>query len=77
MKSVTKSKLKAKMFEYFRAVERTAEPLIITDFGKPVLAVVPYQEGQTVEAVFASTRGKVKNSRKALLESSAREWEEI
>jgi len=31
---VTKSKLKARMLEYFREVERTGEPLVVTDHGR-------------------------------------------
>jgi hypothetical protein len=34
---VTKSKLKARMLEYFREVERTGESLIVTDHGREVL----------------------------------------
>ncbi len=39
--TVTKGKLKAKMLEYFREVERTGEPLIVTDRGREVLEVRP------------------------------------
>jgi antitoxin (DNA-binding transcriptional repressor) of toxin-antitoxin stability system len=38
---VTKGKLKARMLEYFREVERTGEPLIVTDRGREVLEVRP------------------------------------
>ena len=38
---VSKGKLKAKMLEYFREVERTGEPLIVTDHGREVLEVRP------------------------------------
>lgn len=38
---VTKGKLKAKMLEYFREVERTGETLIVTDRGREVLEVRP------------------------------------
>ncbi len=38
---VTKGKLKAKMLEFFREVERTGEPLIVTDRGREVLEVRP------------------------------------
>lgn len=30
--------------EYFRAVEKSRKPLVITDRGKPVLKVVPYSD---------------------------------
>ena len=38
---VSKGKLKSKMLEYFREVERTGEPLIVTDHGRQVLEVRP------------------------------------
>jgi len=43
MKTVSKSRLKAKALEYFREVERTGEELILTDRGRPVLKIVPYR----------------------------------
>lgn len=36
---VSKGKLKAKMLDYFREVERTGEPLIVTDNGREVLEI--------------------------------------
>ena len=42
--SVSKSRFKARALEYFREVERTGRPLIITDRGQPVLKLVPYSE---------------------------------
>jgi antitoxin (DNA-binding transcriptional repressor) of toxin-antitoxin stability system len=33
------SQFKAHMLEYFRMVEKTGEPLIITDHGKPTLEI--------------------------------------
>lgn len=43
-KSVSKSRFKAHALEFFRQVERTGQPIIITDHGTPVLTVVPYRE---------------------------------
>lgn len=42
--SVPKSRFKARALEYFRHVEKSRKPLIITDRGKPVLKVVPFSE---------------------------------
>ena len=39
---ISKSKFKPKSLEYFREVQETGEPIIITDHGKPVLKIVPY-----------------------------------
>lgn len=41
---VSKSAFKPKAFEYFRLVAETGKDLIITEFGKPVLKIVPYSE---------------------------------
>ncbi len=41
---VAKLKFKSYALEYFRKVESTGKPLIITDRGRPVLKIVPYSE---------------------------------
>jgi prevent-host-death family protein len=50
MKTVSKGKLKARMLEYFREVERTGEPLIVTDHGREVLEVRPLAPPKIVTA---------------------------
>jgi PHD/YefM family antitoxin component YafN of YafNO toxin-antitoxin module len=42
-KQTSKSQFKAKALEYFRVVEATGEPVVITDHGRPVLEVRRYQ----------------------------------
>lgn len=39
---ISKSKFKAKALEFFRRVEETGEPLIVTDHGKPKLEIRLY-----------------------------------
>ena len=41
---VSKSKFKPQALKYFRHLEESGEPLIITDRGKPVLKVLPYSQ---------------------------------
>jgi len=41
---ISKTQFKARVLEYFRRVQRTRRPIIITDRGKPVLKVVPYTD---------------------------------
>ena len=53
MKRVSKSKLKARLLEYFREVERTGEPLEVTDRGRPVLGVVPIGKATTIGEIQA------------------------
>lgn len=36
---VSKSKFKAKALEYFRQVEASGEPIVITEHGKPTIEV--------------------------------------
>lgn len=44
MTQIPKSRFKARALEYFRQVERTGKPIIITDRGMPVLKISPYAE---------------------------------
>jgi len=41
---VSKSKFKAKALEYFRQVEATGEPIVITDNGRPTLEIRKVKE---------------------------------
>ena len=41
-RKASKSQFKSRALEYFRQVEQSGEPLIITDHGRPVLKVIPY-----------------------------------
>lgn len=43
--AVSKSRFKARALEFFRQVERTGTPIVITDRGLPVLTVAPYRKG--------------------------------
>ncbi|MBX9811825.1 MAG: type II toxin-antitoxin system Phd/YefM family antitoxin [Burkholderiales bacterium] len=47
---ISKSKFKPRALEYFRLVEETREGLIITDRGKPVLRITPYQPAPDAKA---------------------------
>jgi antitoxin (DNA-binding transcriptional repressor) of toxin-antitoxin stability system len=39
---ISKSQFKAKALEYFRLVETSGEPVVVTDHGKPKLEIRPY-----------------------------------
>jgi antitoxin (DNA-binding transcriptional repressor) of toxin-antitoxin stability system len=41
---VSKSQFKAKALEFFRQVEATGEPIVITDNGRPTLEIRRYQQ---------------------------------
>jgi len=40
--TISKSQFKPRALEYFRKVETTGKPIVITDHGKPVLKLIPY-----------------------------------
>lgn len=40
---VSKSQFKAKALEFFRQVESSGEPVVVTDHGEPKLEVRPYK----------------------------------
>jgi len=40
---VSKSQFKAKALEFFRQIETSGEPIVITDHGQPKLDVRPYK----------------------------------
>lgn len=76
MKTVSKARLKAGMLGMFREVERTGVPLVVTDHGRPVLKVLPYEPGRlTPDEAFADVRGKVRY-RGDLLAPTTSEWSE-
>ena len=43
---VSKSKLKPKVLEYLREVERSHLEIVITDRGRPVAKIIPYAGGE-------------------------------
>jgi prevent-host-death family protein len=73
-RAISKSKFKPNALRYFRQVQESGEPLIITDRGRPVLKIVPYS-GEADE-VLALLRGTVL-SYEGPLEPVAVEWEAL
>jgi len=53
---VSKSKFKAKALEYFRQVEASGEPIVITEHGKPKLEIrkLPQQDMDPLEKLKGS-----------------------
>jgi len=54
---VSKSQFKAKALEYFRQVEASGEPIVITDHGRPALELRPIPS-KTADPL-AALRGSV------------------
>lgn len=42
-RQISKSEFKARALEFFRQVEATGEPIVVTDHGKPSLEIRPYR----------------------------------
>ncbi|AEI78617.1 hypothetical protein CNE_1c33120 [Cupriavidus necator N-1] len=40
---ISKTEFKARALEYFRQIEASGDPVIVTDHGKPTLEVRPYR----------------------------------
>ena len=59
MLTISKSKLKAHMLSIFRDLESSGKEAVITDRGRPVLRIVPFEERKTVAELFADVRGKL------------------
>lgn len=76
MIQVTKSRLKAKMLEYFRQVEQTGEELVVLNNKTPTLRIVPFKRKGNVEEIFQDLRGKIE-IQDSIMEPESDEWEEI
>ena len=58
-----------------REVQRTGQALVITDRGKPVLRVVPYEQG--ADAHLARFRGLIKRYEQPLEPVGVDDWEAL
>lgn len=76
MITVSKGVLKAKMLAYFRQVEETGEPLIVTDHRKPVLKVEPIRPRLSLVEAFADMQGKLVADDAELMLPETDEWED-
>jgi len=72
-KIVSKSKFKPNALAYFREVEKTGRPLVISDRGKPVLKIIPYS--QNTDDLLQSLRETVSKYEKPLEPLDFEDWE--
>jgi len=59
---ISRTLFKAKALEYFRQVETTGEPLIITDHGRPTLELRPLKtltDQEKTQQILEQLRGSV------------------
>jgi prevent-host-death family protein len=72
---VAKSEFKARALEYFRRIQRTGQPLVITERGRPVLEVVPYREAS--RRALRLLRGSVIRFERPTDPVGIEEWESL
>lgn len=75
LRTVSKTAFKTQALEIFRRVQSSGEPVLITDRGRPVLKLEPYN-GEDA-AVLASLRGSVLEYRDPTEPSGEREREAL
>lgn len=59
MKTISKSKLKARMLQVFRELEAEGGELIVTDHNHPVLKIVAIPRQNDIRELFADYQGQV------------------
>ena len=72
---VSKSQFKARALEYFRTVESSRKPVVITDRGKPVLKVVPFTEDP--EELLEGLRGSLIKYKDPTKPAGERDWKAL
>lgn len=75
MKILSKSQFKPKSLHYFREVQEKGLEIIITDHGKPVVKVSPYQKSP--REVLEELRNTVLKYDDPLEPVAADEWEAL
>jgi prevent-host-death family protein len=70
---VPKSQFKARALEYLRRVQKTGQPLVILDHGRPVVQVVPYR-GEASE-ILRVLRGSVRRYVQPTKPVATEDWE--
>jgi prevent-host-death family protein len=68
---ISKSKFKEKALEFFRKVQQTGQPVIITDHGKPALEVRRYRNREPLE----NLKGSVIEYRDPTRPVAEEDWE--
>ena len=72
---VSKSRFKPRALEYFRQVQKTRKPLVITEHGEPVLKIVPYSED--VRETLKALENSVLKYEKPMEPVGIEDWESL
>lgn len=71
----SKAQFKPRALEYFRRVQETGQPLVITDNGVPVLKIVTYSEDP--DGLLTALRGSVLDYEAPLEPVGEEDWEAL
>ena len=71
----SKAQFKPRALEYFRRVQETGQPLVITDNGVPVLKIVTYSEDP--DGLLTALRGSVLDYEAPLEPVGEDDWEAL
>ncbi|MDN3517225.1 type II toxin-antitoxin system Phd/YefM family antitoxin [Aquisalimonas lutea] len=74
-KQVTKSEFKARALEYFRQVEVSGEPVVVTDRGQPAVEIRRYRADQ--RSPLEKLRGSVAEFKDPLAPVAEDDWEAL
>ena len=72
---ISKSEFKPKALHYFRIVQKTGKELIVSDHGKPVIKIVPYQDNSG--DLLASLRNTVQHYLEPTEPVDSDKWEKL
>jgi PHD/YefM family antitoxin component YafN of YafNO toxin-antitoxin module len=72
---VTKSQFKARALEYFRKIEASGKPIVITDCGRPTVEIRRYRSDQ--RSPLERLRGSVVEFRVPTAPVGEEEWEAL
>jgi prevent-host-death family protein len=75
MTAVSKSRFKSRALHYFRMVEKSRKPIIVTDRGRPVLKVIPYADNP--EELLKELRGTVVKYESPTAPVGLEDWEAL
>ena len=73
--TISKSQFKTRALEYFRQVEKTRKPVIVTDRGRAVLKIVPFSDDP--QQVLDKLRGSVVKYAAPTQPVGTRDWQAL
>lgn len=74
---ISKSRFKARALEYFREVERTGQPITITDHGRPTLEIRALEKKTGARDALERLRGSVKSYERPFEPVDEADWDAV